>query len=100
MKKDRNCGGNYPVYPMPYGNAQMAMPMPTYGGMPMPLAGPMPMQYGNMGGSSSNTSNLENQITNLNNQINSLEQRVNSLETLVNKGLYSSNYNTSNYQMM
>lgn len=98
MKKDRNCGENYPVYPMPYGTMG-AMPMPTYGGMSMPLAGPMPMQYGNMS-SGSTSSTMENQITNLSNQINSLEQRVNSLETLVNKGLYSSNYNTSNYQMM
>ena len=105
MKKDRNCGGNFPVYPaMPYGGMQMGgmpmnygMPMPTYGGMPMPLVG----TNSNMQSNVSNAySNVESQITNLTNQVNSLEQRVSSLESLVNKNIYSSNYNTSNYQMM
>lgn len=97
MKKDRNCGGGYPVYqniPMQMGG--MPMPMPTYGGMPMPM--PLVGQ-GMQTEISSNYSNVESQINNLNNQINALEQRVSSLESLVNKG-FSSNYNTSNYQMM
>lgn len=96
MKKDRNCGGGYPVYqgmPMQMGGM---MPMPTYGGMPMPM--PMVGQ-GMQTEISSNYSNVESQINNLNNQINALEQRVSSLESLVNKG-FSNNYNTSNYQMM
>ena len=85
MKKDRNCGcgGNFPVYP---NIVQGAVPM-----MGMPMG---PMMAPNI------NSNVEAQIQNLSNQINSLEQRVNSLETLVNKGIYSNNYNTSNYQMM
>ncbi len=100
MKKDRNCGGNYPVYsnmPMQMGPMQ-GMPMPTYGGMPMPMPMVGPMQ-GMQTEISSNYSNVESQINNLNNQINALEQRVSSLESLVNKG-FSNNYNTSNYQMM
>lgn len=89
MKKDRNCGGNYPIYgAMPYGNI-------PYGGMPMPLPinNAMPVM--------TNYSGTESQINNLSNEINALEQRVSSLESLVNKNMYSQGtYNTSNYQMM
>ena len=33
-------------------------------------------------------------------KVNSLEQRINRLENLVNNGGYSTNYNSTNYQMM
>jgi len=64
-------------------------PMMYGGAVPMP----MPMQ-------NTFTNNMDNQINNLSNQVSNLEQRVSSLENLVNKGIYSNNYNTSNYQMM
>ncbi len=86
MKKDRNCG-NYPVYGM-----VPAMAMPG-AGMPIPFAAMSPMN--------SNTNYTSSDITTINNRLNSLEQRVNNLERMYS-GNYStsSNYNSSNYQMM
>ena len=77
MKKDRNCGMN--VYPNM---------------MPVIMPGQMiPMNEMQM--------NQNNYATDsLSNQINSLQQRVSRLENIVNGSNYSSNYNTTNYQMM
>lgn len=82
MKSNRNCGGNYPVYPMP-------QTMNYQGQMPQPMMMPNQMLQ-------SQTS-LEGQLNLMANQINNLERRVTVLETTVTG---SSNYNTSNYQMM
>ncbi len=103
MKKDRNCGG-YPIYP------QM---IPSFGGMVMPdqmitMPGNNVMGYPNNGMMNvpgGSTTTLQNNygssdLSNLTSQVSSLEQRVSRLENLVNNGTYSSNYNTSNYQMM
>ncbi len=102
LKKDRNCGGMtpYPVYPNMYGGAMpMGGPMQMNGGIAMPM--PLPMPAPTMGGNiTSNTSNYTtNEINTLSGQINSLEQRVTNLENMLSKS-YSTNYNTSNYQMM
>ena len=99
MKKDRNCGmGVYPGM------------MPDYGGMIMP-GGVIPMpgvmnypnsNFGNIpNGSTTTLNNYGSQdLSSITNQINTLEKRVSRLESLVNNGSYSSNYNSSNYQMM
>lgn len=101
MSKDRNCGGNtpYPVYPM-YGNMQgMPGPLPIGGvNMPMPMPMPMPTPTPMMT-QTSTPSYTASEINTLSNQINNLEQRVSNLEKIVNNA-YSSNYNTSNYQIM
>ena len=93
MKKDRNCG--MAIYPNM---------VPNYGGMVMP--GQMiPMPGGNFGsGMMPPTTNTQNNygtdLSSITNQINSLEQRVSRLENLVNGTGYSTNYNSTNYQMM
>ena len=84
LKKDRNCGAPYPLYPM-YGNM---MPYP----MPINTTSPMI-------GMSNTPSYTTSEINTLSNQINSLEQRVSNLENMINKS-YSNGYNSSNYQMM
>lgn len=89
MKKDRNCGNMYPVYP-PYQNPSMPVPMP--------MMGPFPYQ------TTQTTNNYEQQINNLNERINSLTKRVSNLEEMVNQNnmvnYSNSNYNSSNYPMM
>ena len=68
----RNCPTPYPMYPM------MGMPI-------------LP----NMGSNISFDNNIGEQINSLEQRINSLEQRIMSLENM-----YSSNYNSNNYQML
>lgn len=95
MKKDRDCGMGYPVYP------QM---VPNFGGMVMPgQMIPMPNNM-NMGMTNVPLTSVQstinsNDLNNLTNQVNNLEQRVTRLENMVNKNNYN-NYNSSNYQMM
>lgn len=107
MKKDRNCGCGgatpYGMYPTmsPYGMPGMMQGMqPMQGMMPINMVGTYPNTMNNI---SSNT--IEQQINTLEQQINSLENRVSTLENMANNSnsvLYSnsSNYNSSNYQMM
>ena len=99
MKKDRNCGMN--VYP------QM---MPSYGGMVMPgqmipmpgaISGGIPGAVSSMPYTTNTQNNYgTNDSSSLSSQITSLEQRVRRLEGIVNGSNYSTNYNSSNYQMM
>lgn len=112
LKKDRNCGGMptpYPVYPnmgmpmqgMPMGGIPMQGmqgPLPI-GGVNMPMPGPMPAPMPYMNSPMTSGQGFTNtEINTLARQVNSLEQRVSNLENMVGKS--SSNYNTSNYQMM
>lgn len=93
MKKDRNCGASYPIYPtypgvMPQG--MMGMPMP--GVMPI-----NPYQTQTVTQTTTSSSTIEQQLSNLNSQINNLERRVSSLESLIGN---TNSYNNSNYQVM
>lgn len=102
MKKDRDCNAGmtpYPIYPtyMP----GMGMPMV---GTPNMMTSPNMMMQPNLG-TNSMTNNytqggasIEQQLLNLTNQVNSLERRISNLETLI--GNNSTQYNTSNYQVM
>lgn len=99
MKKDRDCGLSYPVYPNYYqGNMGLAGPMPISGmnmPMPMPMGSPTPNSFVFDNFSYSTDSNSLSQ------QISSLEKRITNLENMLNNGSYSStSYNTTNYQMM
>lgn len=89
MKKDRNCGNSFPIYPT-YPMSNMMPGIPAMGGM-MPYSMDMNVPYSDYQGDSS-------QISKLNSQISSLERRVSNLENLV--GNNSNSYNTSNYQML
>lgn len=88
VKKDRNCG-NYPIYGM----------MPT-----MPVTGvqmPMPMPIGTPSYNTNSSYTVSSDLSNINSRLNSLEQRVNNLEKMYSSSYSSSsNYNSSNYQMM
>lgn len=106
MKKDRNCGAvPYPIYPTPNMsmNPNMApgmMPMnPNMAPGMMPMNPNMSMNP-NMGVMPLPSNNLEAQVNNLMTQMNSLERRVAALESAVGNTNFSTNYNTSNYQMM
>ena len=77
MKKDRNCGTPYPVYP-------------TYPGM-MPNMMNQTMPQTNM--VTDNT--IEQQVSSLEQRLNILDRRVTALE---NKG--TTTYNSTNYQML
>lgn len=93
MKKERDCGMAYPVYP------QM---VPNFGGMMMPgQMIPMPNNMGmtNVPLTSVQSAINSNDLSAISNQISNLENRVTRLENIVNKGNYN-NYNSSNYQMM
>ena len=72
MKKDRNCGMPYPMYPnfMPNYN-QMIQPLPMMG------------------------NNIEDQINMINNKISDLERRISNLESN-----YPNSNNYNGYQMM
>lgn len=102
MKKDRNCGCQgstpYPVY-------QMQTPMMPMGPIqnPMMQGMQMPMMQNTIPMMSQNnfqSTSIEQQISNLNNQVSNLERRVSTLENLIGSSNISSNYNTSNFQMM
>ncbi len=100
MKKDRNCGCQYPVYPA----VSPVYPAPMYptpmlpGGMNQMPGGmnqmPNMPQTPNM--NQGNQMNIESQLNSMMTQINNLERRVSALETTVGP----TNYNNSNYQMM
>jgi len=96
LKKDRNCGGAYPVYPqmVPNYNGIVApgqvIPLPGNPMMNVPMNVPTTVTTG--------SSALETQVNNLSNQVNNLEQRVTRLESMVSGS--ANNYNPSNYQMM
>ena len=90
LKKERNCAG-YPVYPNMGG---MPMPLPMYPNMNMY---PSMNTYPSMNSSADNS--MMTDLNSLNSKINKLEQRVTAIENAINNS-YTSNYNTSNYQMM
>ena len=95
MKKERDCGMAYPVYP------QM---VPNFGGMMMPgqmipMPNSMNMGMGNAPLTSVQSTINSSDLSTLSNQVSNLEQRVTRLENTINKNNYG-NYNTSNYQMM
>ena len=94
MKKDRDCGTSYPVYPNYY-QGGIGGPMPISGvnmPMPMPMGNPMPYTVFDSYNTDSNS---------LSQQISSLEKRITNLENMLNNGSYSTtSYNTTNYQMM
>ena len=100
MKKDRNCGVPYPVYPPYQGIPYMpGMNMPGMGisNMGMPNMGAMPFNTGlnqNMNMSTDQT------VQNLQEQITLLDKRVTNLETMLNTQNNISQYSSSNYQMM
>ena len=85
MKKDRNCGNGFPVYPNYIPN--MMPGVPNMGMMPYG----MDMNYSQGG-------DYSQMFSKLNSQISSLERRVSNLENLV--GSNSNTYNNSNYQML
>ena len=98
MKKDRNCGVPYPIYPpyqgmMPMGMQSGMQPgMMMQPGMNQPMMNPPMMnqtQYSQVSGT------IEQQLSSLNSQVSSLEKRVSSLESLV-----GNKYNSSNFQVM
>ena len=95
MKKDRNCGVPYPVYPPYQGIPYMpGMNMP---GMGISNMGAMPFNTGlnqNMNMSTDQT------VQNLQEQITLLDKRVTNLETMLNTQNNISQYSSSNYQMM
>lgn len=98
MKKERDCGGNYPIYPTYMPNMMPGMPMgvlpSSMNGASYPINMPnYPMSNNYQGGNNS----FEQQLANLNNQINSLERRVSNLENVLGN---TNKYNTSNYQML
>lgn len=80
MKKDRDCGVPYPVYP-------------PYQGIPMGM--PMPMSYQTNIPSSQSTNNIDQQLNNIEQEINNLDRRISNLENM-----YNNNYSSSNYKMM
>lgn len=90
MKKDRNCGATYPIYPGMMPQGMVGMPIP--GMMPM-----NPYQPQTFTQTTTNSNTIEQQLSNLNNQINSLERRVSNLENLIGN---TTKYNNSNYQVM
>lgn len=98
MKKDRDCGVNYPVYPMMQG-------IPMMQGMPM-----MNMGFPNTGMNSTiptgsimtnvNTNNYDEEIRRLEQRVNMLDRRVTALETSGNSSSNYNTYNSSGYQML
>lgn len=90
MKKDRNCGVPYPVYPAYQG-------MPYMPNMPLPNMG-MPAM--NVPYDTSTTSSNDQSIQNLREQISLLDKRVTNLENLFHTQNSTSQYSSSNYQMM
>lgn len=98
MKKDRDCGMPYPVYP-PYQGMNMVPPMGMpYQGVPM-------MSYPSVNTTTSSqtstTNNIEQQINNIEQEINNLDRRISNLENIYNSSNISSNkYNSSGFQMM
>ena len=91
VKKDRDCGMAYPIYPNM---------VPNFGGVLMPgQMVPMPnMGMTNVPLTSVQSTINSNDLSDLSNQISNLEQRVTKLENIINSSNY--NYNSSNYQMM
>ena len=91
VKKDRDCGMAYPIYPNM---------VPNFGGVLMPgQMVPMPnMGMTNVPLTSVQSTINSNDLSSLSNQISNLEQRVTKLENIINSSNY--NYNSSNYQMM
>ena len=91
MKKDRDCGMAYPIYPNM---------VPNFGGVLMPgQMVPMPnMGMTNVPLTSVQSTINSNDLSALSNEISNLEQRVTRLENTINKSY--NNYNSSNYQMM
>lgn len=91
MKKDRNCGVPYPIYP-PYQG------MPMMGNM---MGMPTPYSAQNF---QTPQSNYDQQLNNLNDRINNLDKRITILEEMFNQNNsvnYSNNtYNSNNYPMM
>lgn len=105
MKKDRNFGSPYPVYPqmgMPYPNMAMPGMMPNMGpNMGMPGMMPTTITSDLIGSCpNSQNSNCNQQIGSLEQRVSTLEKKVTTLENLYNSGSYSNNYNSSNYQML
>ena len=99
MKKDRNCGVPYPVYP-PY-QATPYMPGMSMPGMGMPNMGMSSMGAVPFNAGTSNQNTMSDQmIQNLQEQITLLDKRVTNLETMLNTQNNISQYSSSNYQMM
>lgn len=100
MKKDRNCGVPYPVYP-PY-QATPYMPGMSMPGMVMPNMGNIGAVPFNAGtnNQTSNSMMSDQMIQNLQEQITLLDKRVTNLETMLNTQNNISQYSSSNYQMM
>ena len=83
MRKDRDCGMTYPMYPQ---------------GMNMlPGIPPMPNMMGNQ---MMFDNNIESRLNNIESQISLLENRISNLEANKNNVSYNTEYNSSNYQMM
>ena len=94
MKKDRNCGVPYPVYP-PY---QGVPYMPNMSNMDIPSA--VPFNMGMSSPTTASSSSTDQNIQNLQEQITLLDKRVTNLETMLNSQNNISQYSSSNYQMM
>lgn len=97
MKKDRTCSTPYPIYP-PYAGVMPGIPQS--GMMPGVVAGPgMMMPQSTMMNTMSPNMMSDNTIEQ---QMNSIEQRINNLDSRITalENKYSTNYNSSNYQML
>ena len=96
MKKDRNCGVPYPVYPPYQGIPYMPnMNMPNMG-----MTGAVPFNVGMPSTTTTSSSSTDQNIQNLQEQITLLDKRVTNLETMLNSQNNISQYSSSNYQMM
>ena len=97
MKKDRDCNAGITPYPI-YQPYQFGMPMQMTPNMVPQINPNMLNQSYNTNNFQAGTSSIEQQLVTMSNQISSLERRVNNLENLI--GNTSTQYNTSNYQVM
>lgn len=96
MKKDRNCGVPYPVYP-PY---QGIPYMPNMNMQNMGIPSAVPFNVGMSSTATTSGSSTDQNIQNLQEQITLLDKRVTNLETMLNSQNNISQYSSSNYQMM
>lgn len=101
MKKAENRNAvPYPIYPPYQGISPMMPNNPMMSGVPI-MGSPMPYSMGsaNTGSCSSNTTNTDS----LKEDLESLNKRVSYLESVLlnnTNSNYSTNYNSSNYQVM
>lgn len=99
MKKDSLRNVPYPVYP-PYQGMGPMMPGGMAGG-PGGMMPTMPYMSQGMSNQPGSCSANSNDVSSIKSEIENLKKRVSYLENnLLSNSNYSSNYNSSNYQVM